>query len=94
MVRSGVNGRHILRPALTIALYDVGLIGGLLASFAIPGVGMYGPTVGLLVTASLQIGILIPNLIAVGMGSVGAIFDTAIASYLPDMAAFPLSRMP
>jgi putative peptidoglycan lipid II flippase len=110
--------RQFLRPALSIALYDVGLIGGLLVSFAIPGVGIYGPTVGLLVSAILQVGILIPalaqqgvrytfvwdlkhpglheilsllipNLIAVGMGSVGAIFDTAIASYLPDMASIP-----
>jgi len=110
--------RQFLRPALSIALYDVGLIGGLLVSFAIPGVGIYGPTVGLLVSAVLQVGILIPalvqqgvrytfvwnlkhpglheilgllipNLIAVGMGSVGAIFDTAIASYLPDKASIP-----
>ena len=96
----------------------MGLIGGLLVSFAIPGVGIYGPTVGLLVSAILQVGILIPalvqqgvrytfvwnlkhpglheilgllipNLIAVGIGSVGAIFDTAIASYLPDKASIP-----
>ena len=36
--------RQFLRPALSIAIYDLGLIGGLLVSFAIPGVGMYGPT--------------------------------------------------
>jgi putative peptidoglycan lipid II flippase len=110
--------RQFLRPALSIALYDVGLIGGLLVSFAIPRVGIYGPTVGLLVSAIMQVGILIPalmkqgvsysfvwnlkhpglheilallvpNLIAVGLGSVGAIFDTAIASYLPDKASIP-----
>jgi putative peptidoglycan lipid II flippase len=33
--------------------------------------------------------LLIPNLIAVGIGSVGAIFDTAIASDLPDKASIP-----
>ena len=105
--------RQFLRPALSIAIYDVGLIGGLLVSFAVPGVGIYGPTVGLLVSALLQVGVLVPplvkqgvrysflwnlkhpglyevlgllvpSLIAVGLGAVGAIFDTAIASYLPD----------
>ena len=110
--------RQFLRPALSIAIYDLGLIGGLLVSFAIPGVGIYGPTFGLLVSAILQVGILIPalvkqgvrysflwnlkhpglheilgllipNLIAVGIGSVGAIFDTAFASYLPDKASIP-----
>ena len=110
--------RQFLRPALSIAIYDLGLIGGLLVSFAIPGVGIYGPTFGLLVSAILQVGILIPalvkqgvrysfiwnlkhpglheilgllipNLIAVGLGSVGAIFDTAFASYLPDKASIP-----
>ena len=105
--------RQFLRPALSIAIYDVGLIGGLLVSFAVPGVGIYGPTVGLLVSALLQVGVLVPplvkqgvrysflwnlkhpglyevlgllvpSLIVVGLGAVGAIFDTAIASYLPD----------
>jgi len=110
--------RQFLRPALSIAIYDMGLIGGLLVSFVIPGVGIYGPTVGLLVSAIMQVGILIPalvsqgvrysfvwnlkhpglheilgllipNLIAVGIGSIGAIFDTALASYLPDKASIP-----
>ena len=35
------------------------------------------------------LGLLIPNLIAVGIWSVGSIFDTAIASYLPDTASIP-----
>ncbi len=110
--------RQFLRPALSIAIYDLGLIGGLLVSFAIPGVGIYGPTFGLLVSAILQVGILIPallkqgvrysflwnlkhpglheilgllipNLIGVSIGSIGAIFDTAFASYLPDKASIP-----
>ena len=78
--------------------------------------GIYGPTVGLLVSAILQVGILIPalvkqgvrytflwnlkhpglyevlgllvpSLIAVGIGAVGSIADTAIASNLPDKAS-------
>jgi len=110
--------RQFLRPALSIAIYDFGLIGGLLVSFTIPGVGIYGPTFGLLASAIMQVGILIPalvkqgvrysflwnlkhpglyeilgllipNLIAVSIGSVGVIFDTAIASYLPDEASIP-----
>ncbi len=110
--------RQFLLPALSITIYDVGLIGGLLVSFAIPNIGIYGPTVGLLVSAILQVGILIPalvkqgvryaflwdlkhpglheilgllipNLIAVGIGSIGAISDTAIASYLADKASIP-----
>src|SRR5207344_2860926 len=110
--------RQFLRPALSIAIYDVGLIGGLLFSFAIPGVGIYGPTFGLLVSAIGQVGILIPalvkqgvrysfvwnlkhpglheilgllipNLIAVAIGSVAAIINTAFASYLPDTASIP-----
>ena len=101
--------RQFLWPALSIAIYDFGLIGGLLVSFAIPGVGMYGPTLGVLVSAVMQVGILIPalvkqgvrytfvwdlkhpglieilgllipNLIAVGIWSVGSIFDTAMSS--------------
>ncbi len=110
--------RQFLRPALSIAIYDLGLIGGLLFSFAISGVGIYGPTFGLLISAMCQVGILIPalvkqgvqytflwnlkhpglyeilgllipNLIAVGIGSMGAIIDTAFASYLPDKASIP-----
>ena len=59
--------RQFLRPALSIAIYDVGLIGGLLVSFAVPGVGIYGPTVGLLVSALLQVGVLVPPLVKQGV---------------------------
>jgi putative peptidoglycan lipid II flippase len=110
--------RQFLRPALSIAIYDLGLIGGVLVAFAIPKVGIYGPTFGLLVSAVMQVGILIPalvkqgvrysfiwnlkhpglyeilgllipNLIGVGIGSIGSIFDIAFASYLPDKASIP-----
>jgi putative peptidoglycan lipid II flippase len=110
--------RQFLRPALSIAIYDVGLIGGLVVSFAIPRVGIYGPSFGVLVSAIMQVGILIPalakqgvrysflwdlkhpglheilgllipNMIGVSIGSIGVIFDTAIASYLPDKASIP-----
>ncbi len=54
--------RQFLLPALSLALYDVGLIGGLLVSRVIPGVGIYGPTFGLLATSFLQVAVLIPGL--------------------------------
>lgn len=38
--------RQFLLPALSIAVYDLGLIGGLLVSLAIPRVGIYGPAFG------------------------------------------------
>ncbi len=58
-----LNGkRRFLLPALSLALYDIGLIGGLLISLAIPGVGIYGPTFGLLASAIFQVAVLIPGL--------------------------------
>ncbi len=58
-----LNGkRQFLLPALAIALYDVGLIGGLLVSLVVPRVGIYGPTYGLLVSAGCQVVILVPGL--------------------------------
>lgn len=108
--------QQFLLPALSIAIYDFGLIGGLLVSLAFPRVGIYGPTFGLLVSAFCQVGVLIPallkqgvrytflwnlnhpglrevmgllipNLIAVGIASATGIIDIAFASYLPDTAS-------
>jgi putative peptidoglycan lipid II flippase len=106
--------RQFLLPAISIAIYNVGLIGGLLVSLAVPGVGIYGPTYGTLVAALLQVGVqipallrqegihysfvwnprhsglgavlrmLIPNSLAVGVGYVALIIETAFVSYLPD----------
>ena len=59
--------RQFLRPALSIAIYDVGLIGGVLVSFAVPAVGIYGPTVGSLVSSLLQVGVLVPPLMKQGV---------------------------
>ena len=59
--------RQFLRPALSIAIYDWDVIGGLLFTFAIPGVGIYGPTFGVLVSAIRQVGILIPALVKQGV---------------------------
>ena len=59
--------RQFLLPALSIAIYDFGLIGGLLVSLAFPHVGIYGPTFGLLVSAFCQVGVLIPALLKQGV---------------------------
>jgi putative peptidoglycan lipid II flippase len=58
-----LNGkRQFLLPALAIAIYDLGLIGGLLVSLAIPEVGIYGPTYGLLVSGVCQVAVQLPGL--------------------------------
>lgn len=54
--------RRFLLPALSIAIYNFGLIGGLLCSLALPGVGIYGPTYGVLVAAVCQVLIQVPGL--------------------------------
>jgi putative peptidoglycan lipid II flippase len=54
--------RRFLLPALSIAVYNFGLIGGLLCSLAIPGVGIYGPTCGVLVAAVCQVLVQVPGL--------------------------------
>ena len=62
-----LNGkRQFLLPALAIAIYDVGLIGGLLVTLVFPRVGIYGPTYGLLVSAVCQVAVLLPGLLKQG----------------------------
>lgn len=55
--------RQFLLPALSIAVYNFGLIGGLLVARFVPGVGIYGPTYGLLVAAVLQVAVQLPGLL-------------------------------
>lgn len=117
VITAVLNGkRQFLLPALSIAVYNIGLIGGLLVSLAVPGVGIYGPTYGILAAAVLQVAVQIPallkqgfhysfvwdlrdpglwevikllgpNALAVAIGSIGFIVDTAFVSYLPDTAS-------
>lgn len=54
--------RQFLLPALSIAIYDVGLIGGLLVTLAVPKVGIYGQTYGLLASAVCQVAVQLPGL--------------------------------
>jgi putative peptidoglycan lipid II flippase len=50
-------------PALSIAVYNVGLIGGLLVTLSFPGVGIYGPTYGVLAAAACQVLVLLLGLV-------------------------------
>lgn len=59
--------RQFLLPALSLAVYNVGLIGGLLFSLAIPGVGIYGPTYGVLAAAALQVLVMVPGVVKQGV---------------------------
>lgn len=58
--------RQFLLPALSFAIYNVGLIGGLAVSFLVRGVGIYGPTVGTLGAALLQVVVMVPALVKQG----------------------------
>jgi putative peptidoglycan lipid II flippase len=113
--------RQFLLPALSVAIYNVGLIGGLIVSFLFHGVGIYGPTWGIVVATALQalvmvpalvkqgarysftwdlrhpglrevVRLLIPNVLAVIVGSITPIIDTAFISYMPDSASLAASR--
>ena len=55
--------RQFLLPSLSIAVYNVGLIGGLLVTLAFPKIGIYGPTFGVLAAAACQVIVQIPGLV-------------------------------
>jgi len=57
-----VSRNQILLPALAIALRNLTLIGGTVAALVVPEVGIFGPTIGSLFDALLQIVILVPAL--------------------------------
>jgi putative peptidoglycan lipid II flippase len=59
--------RQFFLPALSLAVYNVGLIGGLLFSLAIPHIGIYGPTYGVLAAAALQVLVMVPALVKQGV---------------------------
>jgi putative peptidoglycan lipid II flippase len=58
--------RQFLLPALSIAVYNVGMIAGLCFSLAFPGVGIYGPTYGTIAAALLQLLVQLPALLKQG----------------------------
>src|SRR5205814_9525938 len=64
IVTANLEGeRRFLLPALSIAIYNFGLIGGLLVTWMFPKVGIYGPTYGVVVAAVCQVFIQIPGLV-------------------------------
>lgn len=58
--------RQFLLPALSVAVYNLGLIGGLSVSFLVRGTGIYGPTAGVLMAAALQVLVMVPALVKQG----------------------------
>src|SRR5579859_7799341 len=54
---------QFLLPAFSIAVYNIGLIGGLLVTLAFPVVGIYGPTYGVLAAAACQALVQLPGLV-------------------------------
>ncbi len=59
-----LSSKHqFLLPSLSIAVYNFGLIGGLLVTLAFPKVGIYGPTFGVLAAAACQVIVQIPGLV-------------------------------
>ncbi len=67
VITAVLNGkRQFFLPALSIAVYNFGLIGGLLVARTVPDVGIYGPTYGILVAAVLQGAVQVPALLKQG----------------------------
>lgn len=105
--------RQFLLPALALAIYNIGMLAGLLVARIVPGVGIYGPVYGTLVAVGLQVLVqipgllkqgmhytftwnlrhpglrqivilLLPNALALGIGSFGNIVDTQFSSQIKD----------
>lgn len=55
--------RQFILPALSIALFDVGIIIGLLCTLAFPKLGIYGPTWGVVGSAIIQAAVMVPGLV-------------------------------
>lgn len=55
--------RQFLLPALSLAVYNVGVILGLVATLLVPKIGIYGPTYGTLLAVGLQMLVLVPGLL-------------------------------
>lgn len=61
-----VSRNQILLPALAVVARNLTLIGGIGLAYAVPSVGIYGPTVGAICDALLVLAILAPGLRARG----------------------------
>jgi putative peptidoglycan lipid II flippase len=114
----GAVATALLNTALSVVSHNLALIAGIAATHAHPALGIYGPTLGVVGGALLQvlillpgllgrqfryrpawdfadprlrevIRLLIPNGLAVAVGSAGFILDTAFASKAPEAAGLP-----
>jgi putative peptidoglycan lipid II flippase len=62
-----LNSRNqFLLTALSVASHNIALISGILATAAVPRLGIYGPTLGVVLGAVLQLLILVPGLVGAG----------------------------
>jgi putative peptidoglycan lipid II flippase len=62
-----LNSRNqFLLTALSVASHNIALIAGILAARLVPGLGIYGPTLGVVGGALLQVAILLPGLLGRG----------------------------
>jgi putative peptidoglycan lipid II flippase len=67
VITAALNSKsQFLLPAVSITVYNVGLIAGLAVAFLVPGVGIYGPTYGVLLAAALQVLVMVPALVKQG----------------------------
>ncbi|MFV9505761.1 MAG: lipid II flippase MurJ [Oscillochloridaceae bacterium umkhey_bin13] len=57
-----ISRNQVLLPVLAIAARNLAMIGGIAVALLIPSVGIYGPTVGSILDALLQLAILTPGL--------------------------------
>lgn len=58
---------QFLLPAIGVAIHNLTLIAGILAAMRFPAIGVYGPTIGAITDAVLQLCILLPGLTAQGI---------------------------
>ncbi|GHO43208.1 murein biosynthesis integral membrane protein MurJ [Ktedonospora formicarum] len=59
--------RQFLLPAFAIAIYNLGLIAGLICTRLVPEVGIYGPTIGVLIASLLQVVVQVVPLLKQGV---------------------------
>lgn len=63
-----LNSRsQFLLPTIANAVHNLALIGGIVAAMIYPPIGVYGPTVGIILDAALQLLILSPGLWRIGL---------------------------
>lgn len=58
---------QFLLPAIGVAIHNLTLIAGIVAAMLFPRIGVYGPTIGAICDALLQLAILLPGVAAQGL---------------------------